>query len=126
MREQHPIYVSRYGAPNIRSGGQVDIQRWNPGERRLRAAKAGGLFLGLAAAAIFIPILHFVLVPGFLLALPYASLWVYRQSSQVSGGSFECPECKKTSALPKTKEVWPLNGICDQCRVPVVMTMQVT
>lgn len=63
--------------------------------------KKFGLFFGLALASVFIPVLHFVLVPAFLIIAAVSFFYGYRVEFQVSAPvSFNCLECSKELALP--------------------------
>lgn len=65
------------------------------GERMRFSAKRFGFFLGLAGAAVFIPVFHFVLVPLFLLIafrVAYKALKIHQKI--VIGTNVECLNCK--------------------------------
>lgn len=63
--------------------------------------KKFGLFFGLALASVFIPVLHFVLVPAFLIISAVSFFYGYRVEFQVSEPSaFNCFECSKELVLP--------------------------
>lgn len=85
------------------------------GERVMRALTILGICWGLAAVTILIPVAHFVLVPGFLLAGPFAAWFRYRPRSLVLGGVGTCPGCDAELVVPSQAEHWPLSAICDSC-----------
>ena len=71
--------------------GQVRIQEWDKKARTSRAAKFWIYCWGLSLLSVIIPIAHFFLVPGFLLAGPVGA-WIfstqsssYATSSRMSG-----------------------------------------
>jgi hypothetical protein len=53
--------------------GIAQIQEWNQKERLKRALKTLGISWGLAIVSVLIPLAHFILVPGFLLAGPFVT-----------------------------------------------------
>ncbi len=85
------------------------------GERAVRAFTALGICWALAAVTILIPVAHFVLVPGFLLAGPIAAWVRYRPRSLVLGGVGACPGCEAEVVVPSQAEHWPLSATCDGC-----------
>lgn len=60
----------------------------------LLSLKKLGLFWGLAMVSILIPILHFVLVPAFLIIGVYAFLSQYKNTHSLHEGSSTCPACQ--------------------------------
>jgi hypothetical protein len=64
------------GGETKKSKGKLRIQHWDQQERIARAFKWFGLFFGLAIVCIFIPLLHFILVPSFLIATPIVTFFI--------------------------------------------------
>ncbi len=95
--------------------GEVRIQYWNKRTRLLRASKGFGLALLLAVGAVFIPILHFILVPLLLLAMPMIAIYFYRQASVVVGGKGQCPKCLQPFTIVRSANLWPLEDLCEFC-----------
>jgi len=89
--------ISGYGgAPTI---GTATIRGFTPAARWRRAVMAAAKWWGLAIVAVFIPVAHLVLVPGF---------FVYGVVQLVSGVSIAdlvleargtCPDCGEEQAL---------------------------
>ena len=73
--------------------GTARLREHDPGERAARALKAAGLCLGLAALSVFLPIAHFVLVPGFLIAAPIFAFRRLRQRASIVSLGGTCPRC---------------------------------
>lgn len=95
---------------------QVFVKSWSKGEIAKRAFKAWGFWWLLAAVSIFIPLLHFVLVPLFLLIGLVAPLLVSVQKTVVLGGQGTCPFCSETFEIIKCSDRWPLHDVCGACR----------
>lgn len=62
-------------------------------KRVARALKALGTCWGLAIVSVFLPVLHFLLVPGFLIAGPYLALQRLAEKATLFGASGTCPAC---------------------------------
>jgi len=97
------------------SAGEVRLQSWTTAERWARAAKSLGTLWLLAAVSVLLPVAHFVLVPGFLIAGPIVAFLTGRQSSGVLGGAGVCPACHGETALGASKVTWPLFDVCVNC-----------
>jgi len=63
-----------------------------------------GLLWGLGLAAVFIPVVHLVLVPGLLLAGPVGAVLVYRRQSRFEPFSSTCPVCGQTHTFDVSDE----------------------
>ncbi|MEO5970783.1 MAG: hypothetical protein ABIQ95_12725, partial [Bdellovibrionia bacterium] len=59
--------------------GLIRVQSWNKKERLIRAFKFGGLCWVAAGLSVFIPLLHFILVPGFFIAGPILAYFILGQ-----------------------------------------------
>lgn len=102
--------------------GLVSVQTWDQPQRMKRALKTLGICWGLMIATIFVPVLHFILVPAFFLAGPIASYILYQQTSAIKGGVSKCPDCGSELPIAASADRWPLNDICTQCRAAVTIT----
>jgi hypothetical protein len=104
---------------NIRgktSTGTVEWKVWDKKERTKRALKALGMTWGLAIVSVLIPILHFILVPLFILAGPIVFSWIAGQEQVILGGKGTCPECGKEFEIVRTAVKWPISDICNHCQ----------
>src|SRR5690242_15102508 len=93
--------VTVFGKSDKFKEGFVRIQEWDKKARILRALKSLGLCWGLAIVSILIPIAHFVLVPGFLVAGPILAFFVFTAKSTILGGDSTCPECNSPLTIVK-------------------------
>ncbi len=101
---------------NQDSEGTVVIQYWKPRDRLLRSIKLSAICFGMAGVAVFIPGLHFILVPGLLLASPIIGFFTYGQQSAVIGGEGTCPACQSPFKVAKGSSQFPLNDLCTNCQ----------
>lgn len=65
----------------------------------LQSLKKLSLFWGIGFLCVFIPMLHFFLVPGFIIAGIYSFLKQYKNTHHLLAGSFRCPSCDETSEV---------------------------
>lgn len=79
--------------------GTLHITKYSHKERVLRAVKVLALMWALAAAAVLIPIAHFVLVPGFFVAGPVMAFMRYRVTDHPDNATGECPVCKEAMEI---------------------------
>jgi hypothetical protein len=96
--------------------GNVTVTQWSQPERLNRALKFGGMTWGLALISILLPIVHFVLVPSFLIAGPIVAYFSYRQKSIVNEGSGTCPYCGSVVSIGKGPNRWPIEELCVKCQ----------
>lgn len=76
------------------------VHEWTPLERARRTVFGLGLMWGLAGVSIFLPILHFVLVPGFLLAGPLVAILQFTETRRIKSMKGSCPRCKVDRDFP--------------------------
>lgn len=101
--------------PTQKSSCDVSIVTWDRKDRLKRAAITWiGCWVG-AFIAIFLPGLHFVLVPTLLLAGPIGSSLVFSQTEWVNGGVGACPLCKAAFTVARGRVKWPLKDLCSKC-----------
>ena len=95
----------------------IDEIHWSGGERRRRALQAGLLALIGACVALFIPVLHFLLVPGMLIGGIVAALRRWRIAVQVTRATGVCPACdaavERGLDVARAPEIWTL---CPSCQ----------
>jgi hypothetical protein len=97
------------------STGQIVFRERDRAERLWRAARTLAIFWTLAIFSILIPLLHFVLVPGFLLLGAFMFFGIYSEHISNLGGKGICPECKKEFDIVGGKSL-PYDDICNLCR----------
>jgi hypothetical protein len=113
--ERLPGRLSVFGAPP--QPVEVTIVTLGPGRRLSRAAAALGICWGLAFPAVFLPVAHFVLVPGLLIAGPVLAVMQLRQRRRVVRIHGTCPRCGVTQDFAPGGALRPRRTVdCPHCR----------
>ncbi len=96
------------------------------GERLVRAGKILGLCWVLAVIAVFIPVLHFILVPLLLIAGPVMAYLKYRVTELAEKADGVCPECQAEVSIPlDPADRLPKWTYCPACNKPVQLVYHV-
>ena len=78
---------------------------------------------GLAVVSVFIPVLHFVLVPAFLaIGIVFASM-EYRRTELLKHTKFLCPSCKTSIEIQNIRFLWPLRKTCPECQMVLLINL---
>jgi hypothetical protein len=120
--EAHPLAVFLKSSSGHESKGVFTLKVLSRPERLARAWRAAGICLGLALVSIFLPLLHFLLVPGFLIAAPFAFSWMMSWESVILPSDVPCPSCGTTVHIKYNREKWPFYEVCTHCRNELVAT----
>lgn len=115
------IRVSHRTKSNLSYISDLEVKLLTANERLKNGLKYFGLSLSASFLFVFIPILHFVLVPGSLLIGCYLlyrqmNLKYFRLEKTIS-----CPECKNELRLKPMPFNGPMNEICDHCRAQILI-----
>ncbi|MDR3606344.1 MAG: hypothetical protein P4M08_03065 [Oligoflexia bacterium] len=116
MSDSELIPVDLQGAGDKRGSGSVPVKTLSKPERLKRAWKGAGLCIGLAVVCVFLPLIHFVLVPGFLIAAPFVFSWMYSWERVILPCELKCPNCGQMIKISLNKEKWPFREVCVHCR----------
>lgn len=117
-----PASLSAFGAPPRRVA--VTVRLPTPGQRLTRAAKALGMFWAVAAGCVFLPGLHFVLVPTFVvlgLAAGTARLRDRRTVTRVHGACPRCGADQDFASGNRLADTWALD--CPTCHTNLQLTV---
>lgn len=117
----HKVDVILSSSNQKKTSGIALVQEWTQRERLKRAFKILGILWGLGLVSILIPLAHFVLVPGFLLAGPPIAFYIYQITKMIAGGKGICPNCGKEFSIVKVPLKWPLNDLCSVCQTSVLI-----
>lgn len=79
--------------------GQLHIATYTQQERTARALKMLAILWGIGLVTALIPLAHFVLVPGFLIAGPIVAYKRYQTAEHPSHAEGECPTCQQPSSI---------------------------
>lgn len=114
-------YVYPDLAPTV---ARVRLRRIGPRARMLAAFQALGLTWLAAVAAVFLPLLHFVLVPSLLLLGPAMFFWKLGEHVTLLGADGPCPACGEPIAHRVKLRAAPRTEIrCDHCGRSVALTI---
>ena len=117
-----PASLTVFGAPP--RPAFVTVVHPSPGGRFKRAAKAAAVFWAFAFGCVFIPGLHFVLVPSFLVIGVAAGLRHVRDAEVVSRVRGACPRCGREqdfTAGNRLSVSWTLD--CPACHNTLTLTL---
>ncbi len=90
-------------------------------EALIRGLKTFGLTVLAALCTIIIPGVHFLSVPGGLIAAPLIGIMVFLKSrGAIDGmsGTFHCPQCGQSNAMEYQEGKPPYFGSCTSCKNP--------
>ncbi len=88
------------------------------------AAKALAVCWGIAVLCVFIPVFHFVLVPG---AIIVGLFFFYRQFQFYEfllGGQIRCPSCNEEFSAKPAGFNWPKRETCPRCGLELILNNQ--
>ena len=94
MIEPEVLDASLTAFGSMPSHAEVSVARLTPGQRLTRGFRGAGTFWAIAGACIFIPGLHFVLVPSFFLIGIVTGAMRVRDAETVVRVHGVCPRCK--------------------------------
>src|ERR1035437_9316158 len=117
--KQVPVTITTDSEPPSSTKGSVEIIFWSSAECTRRGVKFMLLAWALAFVSIFLPLLHFFLVPGFFLGGIGALFYFANVESEIKGGSGECPKCKAPFIIERSRNRWPVSDLCTKCMTQV-------
>ena len=95
----------------------VNVKQHGKPDRMRRAAKAWAGCWGAAIAAVFLPVLHFILVPALLVGGPLYAMVMLREKVTVLGADGNCPACGAAQhPRLKTGASASMGFRCESCR----------
>lgn len=111
-----PLKIKAIGKDNLETSGTGNLLQWRPTERFVRAIKIGGICWIVAAVGVFIPVLHFILAPTFLLAGLISLPVIYLKRERLDELVIPCPHCKSSLSFSGLTPRWPICLTCSECR----------
>jgi len=94
---------------------ELSVEPIPMGRRAVRALVRLGGCWALAVACVFVPLLHFVLVPGFLVLGPVLAYLGARATVLVKSEQVTCPRCAKATPVEPGTTGWPVRLWCASC-----------
>lgn len=94
----------------------ADATIYTSSEKLKHGLKSFFIFFFIAVFCILIPILHFVLVPGFLLFAIYKFIKSQKEVGEIVLAKFNCPNCANLIELKNVDLKFPHKEYCPQCR----------
>ena len=96
---------------------------YDSGDRIRRALGRLTLLWAIAGVSLFIPLAHFVLVPGFLIAGPVVAMMVYRSEQARERTDGRCPVCEEEISIKmEARDEIPKWTYCPACNVALQIT----
>jgi len=120
-----PATLSAFGAPPRLVTATVLQQ--SSQRRATRALAALGVFWGLAAVAVFLPVAHFVLVPAFLAAGAITAGLRLREDRRLLSVRGVCPRCHVDQEFPAEQRFSQEQTLdCPRCHTHLTLTADAT
>ena len=112
--QQQAIKISGEGLKP--ADGVLHYTVYDKSDRTKRALAALGLCWAAAGVTVFIPIAHFILVPGFFIAGPILAGVRYKQAEAKEKVEGTCPKCEgQISVSLEANDTLPKWTYCPSC-----------
>lgn len=102
--------------------GSAQVATYDGRARLSRAIKTGGACWLSAIAFLFIPVLHFVLVPTALILGPILFFKNLKIKDEIVSGHGECPKCKTFVTVSRQPMDWPIQQNCTSCAALLILS----
>src|SRR4051794_26708744 len=116
MSSGEPCAVAVQSDSGKTSRGEVRLKTWDRKEGTRRALRFWLYCWILSLLSVALPVLHFLLVPGFFIAGPFGAWIVSTQGSSILGGETTCPDCGTFLPISAGPDTWPLRDLCAGCQ----------
>lgn len=121
MSDTQVIYVKAQDKPVAE--GILNFKQFSSGDRTGKALTVLGLCWLAAGITLFIPIAHFVLVPGFLIAGPVLAMMKYKIDRANEDVQVQCPNCEKSVTIKlDPADTLPIYTYCSDCNESLQLT----
>jgi len=107
-----------------KSQGKVRLSQWDKKARTARGVRAWMMAWGGMLVAVFIPILHFILVPVLFLGGPLLFFVIAAEKQIILGGEGKCPDCLREIAIVRSPLRWPISDMCNHCQASLKISLQ--
>lgn len=95
--------------------GTAIIRVYSPQMVMKRVIQKLLFFWGLAIFSVFLPVVHFVLVPLFFMLGIYFAVQARKVRFEISDGEIHCPRCRADVKIKKAAFEEDHKEICQQC-----------
>lgn len=99
--------------------GNVNLGPVEKALRIKRAVRNSAICFALMIGSVFVPMLHFILVPGFFLLTIFLGLNAYFDDVEITDGEITCQKCQSKIVIGKHGDHWPLWAKCEKCNKDV-------
>ncbi len=94
----------------------VMLRRRNRRDRFVMVAKTWAIAWLAAIAAVFLPVLHFILVPSLLIGGPIYAIAQFQEHTTLMGGGGPCPACGAEVKLTQKRRAEARIAVrCESC-----------
>lgn len=101
------------------SEGEIFFRTYTKPERTKRAVKFAALSVAMAFVTLFVPVVHFVSVPLFILISPFVFSYFMGQEVSMTGGVGKCPHCGQEFKIESGSMKLPFEDLCNYCKKQV-------
>jgi len=123
-RDIHTYHLTTFSHDSQKARASIAMLSLSQSDRFITAFKKSSLFFALAIGSVFLPVLHFVLVPTFLIVTVIVFMKGMKQTSWVVTGYTQCPQCKKWVEISPQYYTEPLRTSCSQCGERLLLKKQ--
>ena len=93
----------------------LELKHFTVGVRARRAALRLIACWALAGVSVLVPLMHFVLVPGFFIAGFVLAALAFRATVEVCSPKIACPKCAQVTPIEAGTTGWPVTIWCAAC-----------
>ncbi|RME15702.1 MAG: hypothetical protein D6797_06115 [Bdellovibrio sp.] len=95
---------------------EIEVKKIELRDRIKAALKSSIVLFLLAVGFVFIPILHFILVPAFLIASIVVFWMTFSITHKITTRALKCPGCHKEISLKSQSPEFPIRFSCPECQ----------
>lgn len=115
MSEISKLEISASMGDERRGSGEIEISYYTKNQISLNFLKKLFFYWGIALFCIFIPVLHFLLVPIFFFLGIFIAVKSLKSKARILSGNTTCPYCQKNIKIAAQALLWPITEICQNC-----------
>jgi len=116
-----PVAISIQDSARAPVDAELQVTPLSQGARVLRALKALGVVWGVAVVAIFIPLVHCVLVPALVVFGLVLAVVRFQNRVLLEATTLACPKCATPVPVEAGTGGWPAKVLCPECSSRLVL-----